>query len=104
VVGVGVFDATGRLLGRVREVYRAGETDVYSVDGGPLGAFELPAVRTIIRDFAPREDRIVIDLDALAPDEPAVDQPSPRAPRRRPRWSRHGKGPRTEPPAEAGAG
>ena len=92
VVGCPVLDLEGRELGRVTEVYRAGGADVYSVAGGPAGPFELPAVRTFIREFAPRAGRIVVDLEALALEEPPVDEPPRRTPRRRHAWSRHGKG------------
>ena len=106
VIGVPVLDDEGRELGRVTEVYRAGAADVYSVGGGPLGSFELPAVRAFIREFAPRAGRIVVDLDALALDAPAVDEPVARQPRRRHRWSRHGKGApgREEAPGSGPAG
>jgi 16S rRNA processing protein RimM len=92
VVGVPVLDPEGRELGRVIEVYRAGAADVYSVAGGDVGPFELPAVKSVIREFAPRSGRIVVDLDALALDATPVYEPRPAAPRRRHRWSRHGKG------------
>ena len=94
VVGSTVKDSTGRVLGEVADVYRAGETEVYVVRGGPAGEFDLPAIRDVITTFAPERrelivDETVLDLGAAAVDAPAA---APRAPRRRPRWSRHGKG------------
>ena len=71
-------------------MYRAGEAEVYIVRGGPAGEFDLPAVRTVIRDFAPERGEIVIDEAVLDLAAPAVEQ-EPRRPRRRHRFSRHGK-------------
>ncbi|HEY7590563.1 MAG TPA: ribosome maturation factor RimM [Candidatus Limnocylindrales bacterium] len=68
IVGAVVRDAQGRELGRVREVYRAGEAEVYAVRGGPAGAFELPAVRAFIQRFEPRDGEIVVDAEALGID------------------------------------
>jgi hypothetical protein len=80
----------GNVLGTVADVYRAGEAEVYIVRGGPAGEFDLPAVRTVIRDFAPERGEIVIDEAVLDLAAPAVEQ-EPKRPRRRHRFSRHGK-------------
>jgi 16S rRNA processing protein RimM len=89
VVGSTVRDLRGRDLGRVVDVYRAGGAEVYTVRGGPLGEFDVPAVRDYVREFAPDRGELVVDVDALELDEP---EPRPRKPRRVPRWSRHGAG------------
>jgi 16S rRNA processing protein RimM len=65
VIGVTVTDTAGNPLGTVRDVYRAGGAEVFVVDGGPVGSFDLPAVRAFIRIFAPRRGEIVVDADAL---------------------------------------
>ena len=65
VIGVPVTDVAGNVLGTVREVYRAGGAEVFVVDGGPVGSFDVPAVRAFIRIFAPRRGEIVVDADAL---------------------------------------
>jgi 16S rRNA processing protein RimM len=77
VVGVPVVAPDGEPLGTVREVYRAGAADVYAVEGGPRGPFELPSVRDYIVEFAPREGRIVADPVALDL-PPAGRKPRPR--------------------------
>ena len=82
VVGAAVVDDTGRELGRVRDVYRAGGAEVYVVAGGVLGEFDVPAVGAFIREFDPRAGRIVVDAAALALDEVA---PRLQRPRRRDR-------------------
>jgi 16S rRNA processing protein RimM len=71
VIGVPVTDVAGNPLGTVRDVYRAGGAEVFVVDGGPVGSFDVPAVRAFIRIFAPRRGEIVVDADAL-------DLPVPR--------------------------
>jgi 16S rRNA processing protein RimM len=65
VIGVAVTDVAGNPLGTVRDVYRAGGAEVFVVDGGPVGSFDVPAVRAFIRIFAPRRGEIVVDAEAL---------------------------------------
>jgi 16S rRNA processing protein RimM len=65
VIGVPVTDVAGNPLGTIRDVYRAGGAEVFVVDGGPVGSFDVPAVRAFIRIFAPRRGEIVVDADAL---------------------------------------
>jgi 16S rRNA processing protein RimM len=101
VIGSTVRDSSGAELGRVADVYRAGESEVYVVRGGPPGEFDLPAVRDVITTFAPERRELVVDEKVLDLDAPVVEA-KPRktatgAPRRRPRWSRHGKGGKASP-------
>lgn len=65
VIGVPVTSIDGSALGIVRDIYRAGGAEVYIVRDGPPGEFDIPAVAAVIREFAPREGRIVVDPDAL---------------------------------------
>ena len=102
VIGATVRDSTGTELGRVADVYRAGESEVYVVRGA-TGEFDVPAVRDVITEFAPQRGELVVDEKVLDLDAPAVEATAKTgAPRRRPRWSRHGKGARPAP--EAGGG
>ena len=98
VMGVTVKDSTGTVLGTVADVYRAGENEVYVVRGGAVGEFDMPAVRDVITTFAPERGELVVDEGVLDLAAPAIDGPvaeaAPRPARRRPRWSRHGKGPK----------
>jgi len=104
VIGSEVKGTGGNVLGTVADVYRVGEAEVYIVRGGPAGEFDLPAVRSVIRDFAPERGEIVIDEAVLDLAAPAVEQ-EPRRPRRRHRFSRHGKAaPGAPDPSDAGAG
>jgi 16S rRNA processing protein RimM len=93
VVGSTVRDSTGAELGKIADIYRAGETEVYVVRGGAVGEFDLPAVRDVITTFAPERGELVVDETVLDLGGPVVEAPERTAkPRRRPRWSRHGKG------------
>lgn len=119
VVGASVVATDGRDLGRVRDVYRVGEAEIFEVAGGSAGTFDVPAVRAFIRVFAPRRGEIVVDAEALglsligpvaaadgppAEGQPDGDEPGGQAiiaaPRRK-RWSRHGRGRAAESPPTA---
>lgn len=102
VIGTEVRDLSGRLLGRVADVYRVATAEVYLVRGGPAGEFDLPAIRDVIRVFAPERGEIVVDEAVLDLGAPPVDEPVVHPPRKRPRWSRHGKGGSAPPAAEPG--
>jgi hypothetical protein len=92
VVGTEVRGLDGRLLGEVADIYRVATAEVYVVRGGPFGEFDLPVVKDIVRVFAPERGEIVIDEAVLDLTAAPVDEPVARPPRKRPRWSRHGKG------------
>ncbi len=84
VIGATVSNVDDTMLGTVRDVYRSGGAEVFTVDGGPYGEFDVPAVRAFVRVFAPRRGEIVVDAEALdlgPPKKPAGDRP--KAPRRR---------------------
>jgi hypothetical protein len=92
-----VLDSAGRELGRVAEVYRSGEVEVYVVRGGPAGEFDLAAVRSLITTFDPRGAGIVVDELALDLGGAPVDS-RPVRERKAARWSRHGKAARSDEP------
>lgn len=100
VIGAAVRGIDGTELGTVRDVYRSGGAEVFLVDGGPYGEFDVPAVRAFVRVFAPRRGEIVVDVEALdltVPKRRRVGDSGgagdrPKAPRRRP-------GPRKKPAA-----
>jgi len=87
VIGATVSSVDGTALGTVRDVYRSGGAEVFLVDGGAYGEFDVPAVRAFIRVFAPRRGEIVVDTDALDLTIPRRLRGSatgrPKAPRRR---------------------
>jgi len=88
VIGTPVTSTIGEELGTVRDVYRSGGAEVYVVDGGPYGEFDVPGVRDFVRIFAPRRGEIVVDTAALDLELPrgsgGAAGERPRAPRRRP--------------------
>jgi 16S rRNA processing protein RimM len=89
VVGATVTATDGTVLGTVRDVYRSGGAEIYVVDGGSYGEFDVPGVRDFVRIFAPKRGEIVVDVDALDLAPPrrqrSGDDPDRRtAPRRRP--------------------
>jgi 16S rRNA processing protein RimM len=105
VIGTEVRDLDGEVLGAVSGIYRVGEAEVFEVQGGPAGQFDVPVVRDIVRVFAPERGEIVVDAAVLDLGAPA-EVPRVRPPRKRPRWSRHGKGgvrPEADHDAAAGA-
>ncbi len=93
VIGSAVRGVDGAELGTVKDIYRIGETEVFSVEGGTVADFDLPAVRAFIRIFAPRRGEIVVDAESLdlRPRRTRGPDPDrPKAPRRKTR-SRAGK-------------
>ena len=69
VIGVPVTTGSGEALGAVDDIFRAGGSEVYVVRGGPRGELLVPAVRSVILEFAPRDGRLVVDAEALGLDE-----------------------------------
>jgi 16S rRNA processing protein RimM len=78
LVGTPVVTTDGEELGQVEEVFRAGEGEVFAVRGGTYGEVLVPAVRSVVRELAPREGKIVVDREALD-----LEAPAPRRPRGR---------------------
>jgi 16S rRNA processing protein RimM len=77
VIGTEVRTLDGEVLGVVEDVFRVGEGEVFEVRGGPRGEILVPGVSTVIREFEPREGRIVVDREALGLDR-ELPQPRPR--------------------------
>jgi 16S rRNA processing protein RimM len=68
VTGAHVTTATGEDLGTVTDIFRTGGSEVFVVEG-PRGEILIPAVSSMMVEFAPDEGRIVVDGEALALDE-----------------------------------
>lgn len=77
IVGCAVSTTDGRELGSVVDVFRVGESEVYTVRG-PSGEIMVPAVGAVVTELDPAQKRIVVDALALGLDEP-VEPPEPRA-------------------------
>lgn len=92
VIGCEVRALDGRVLGTVADIYRVATAEIFVVRGGPGGEFDLPLVKAIVKEFAPERGIITVDEAVLDLDGDPVDERPPKPPRKRPRWSRHGKG------------
>jgi 16S rRNA processing protein RimM len=84
VIGVTVRDPQGEIIGEVRDLYRAGGAEVYVVQTPDGGEIDLPAVASVIVEFAPREGRIVADLTGSELSVRAAKAPRRRGPQKTP--------------------
>lgn len=84
VIGVTVRDPQGEIIGEVRDLYRAGGAEVYVVHTPDGGEIDLPAVASVIVEFAPREGRIVADLTGSELSVRAAKAPRRRGPQKTP--------------------
>ncbi len=58
--GLRVVDPAGAVIGTLIEVFRAGEAEVYRIEG-PDGELLVPGVRDVVRDIDLAEGRMVVD-------------------------------------------
>ena len=65
VMDAQVATNAGELLGTVQDIFRAGEAEVFVVRGGERGEVLVPAVRDVVTDFAPDQNRLTVDADVL---------------------------------------
>ena len=63
--GLDVVTMDGEMLGKVADVFRAGEGEVYVVQGGPLGEIMVPSVKSVVVEVDPPAGRLVVDAVAL---------------------------------------
>lgn len=61
--GLQVVDTTGSEVGTLVEIFRAGEAEVYRIEG-PAGEQLVPAIRDVVREIDLAAGRIVIDYQA----------------------------------------
>ncbi|HWH36264.1 MAG TPA: ribosome maturation factor RimM [Candidatus Limnocylindrales bacterium] len=73
IVGSRVLTAAGKDLGEVVDVFRVGESEVYTVRGAQGEETLVPAVSSIVTELAPAEKRIVVDAVALGLEEPPTE-------------------------------
>lgn len=63
LIGLAVTDEAGAELGTVVEIFRAGENEVYRIEG-PGGELLVPALRTIVRSIDLDARRMVVRYEA----------------------------------------
>ena len=63
LVGMAAFDEAGNELGQVVEVFRAGENEVYRIEG-PSGELLVPALRDVVRSIDLGSGRMVVRYEA----------------------------------------
>lgn len=83
VIGCPVHDLSGADLGRVVDLYRAGEAEVLVVTGGQAGSFEVPLARPFVVTLDPGGRGVVVDpatldLGPVAEPRGAAERPVPR--------------------------
>jgi 16S rRNA processing protein RimM len=59
IVGLRAVDEAGTPLGSVVEVFRAGENEVYRIEG-PRGELLIPALRDVVRDIDVGSGRMIV--------------------------------------------
>jgi 16S rRNA processing protein RimM len=64
IVGLQVADESGRQLGTVVEVFRAGENEVYRVESEGQPDLLLPALRQVIRDIDLEAGRMIVRYES----------------------------------------
>jgi 16S rRNA processing protein RimM len=68
VIGSTVSTTTGEVLGEISDVFRVGESEIYTVNG-PRGEILVPAIESVVKELAPAEKRVVVDAEALGLDD-----------------------------------
>ena len=68
IVGCVVTTTDGEELGSAVDVFRVGESEVYTVRGAS-GEVLVPAVESVVRELNPAEKRITVDREALGLDD-----------------------------------
>jgi 16S rRNA processing protein RimM len=63
LIGLAAVDETGTELGKVVEVFRAGEAEVYRIEG-PSGELLVPALRDVVRSIDHASGRMVVRYHA----------------------------------------
>ena len=63
LIGLAAVDEAGDELGHVVEVFRAGENEVYRIEG-PSGELLVPALRDVVRSIDLASGRIVVRYEA----------------------------------------
>ena len=63
LIGIAAFDEAGGELGELVEIFRAGENEVYRIEG-PNGELLIPALRDVVRSIDLAARRMVVRYEA----------------------------------------
>lgn len=63
LIGLTVFDLSGRALGEIVSIFRTGANDVYVVD--KVKQYYIPAIKSVIKEICLAEGRVVVDIAPL---------------------------------------
>jgi len=63
LIGLAAVDEAGTELGHVVEIFRAGENEVYRIEG-PAGELLIPALREVVRSIDLASGRMVVRYEA----------------------------------------
>lgn len=83
LIGLSVYDETGTPLGRLVEILEAGEVDTYVVRDEAGREHLFPALKDVVLDINPAEDRVVVRPLVWEVDTPRKPRNPDRPPRPR---------------------
>jgi 16S rRNA processing protein RimM len=63
LIGMSVVDEAGAIIGTLVEVFRAGENEVYRIEG-PAGELLVPALRQVVREIDLEGRRMVVRYES----------------------------------------
>ena len=65
-----VFEESGRVLGKLKDVLKTGSNDVYIVKGQNGNEILIPALKTVVKDISVENKKMVVNLpEGLVDDE-----------------------------------
>ena len=62
LIGLDVFEDTGKLLGKIEDIYNTGSNDIYVVKDDLGRQLLLPAIKEVIKEINIEENKIIVHL------------------------------------------
>lgn len=70
LIDMDVFEESGRVLGKLKDVLKTGSNDVYIVKGQNGNEILIPALKTVVKDISVENKKMVVNLpEGLVDDE-----------------------------------